>query len=169
MKILTSYRMYEHLLELKIPESPEEMAYICNMAAGQNLYVNEEHTFYKLLNFDRKYIKQMVAITYGDSMYGISIIWDYAQRSVDLGRAKSIEQMKEFGFIQYAIGAYVAPKQRGGLIGSLLVNENMESFKKDVCSIGEDLQSQAFWASAAVDKKYLKFMLTDRSTVRINF
>ena len=169
MKILSSQDYHGFQVEVKSPETPEDVAYVCNIAAGQKLYNNEDGVFYKLLNTDRRYIKQIAAMTINDAVYGLSIIWDYAQRVVDLGFADSIEQLESFGFLRNAVGVFVPKRQRGGLIGSLMVNYNMDSFGEPVFCIGDSIEQQAFWTSPRIDKTHLKFMLTEKSTVRVNF
>jgi len=169
VKILTSQSYYGYNVEVKTPEAPEELNYICNLAIAQKLYVNEDYTFYKLLNNERQYIRQMAAMSIHDALYGLAIVWDYSRRIVDRGFAESMEQMESFGFLPQAVGVFVPPRQRGGLIGSLMVNNILDSFAQPVFCIGDSLQEQAFWMSDRVDKTYIKFMLTEKATVRINF
>lgn len=169
MKILTSQKYYGYNVEVKTPESPEELNYICNLSAAQKIYKDEDSVFYKLLNRDRQYINQMAAMTINDAVYGLAIVWEYSKRVVDLGYAKSLQDMDEYGFLRNAVGVFVPVAQRGGLIGSLMANNIMESFGKPVFCIGDDIKAQAFWTSDRVDKTHLEFMLTERATVRVNF
>ena len=169
MKILTSQNYHGMIVEVKSPETPEDSNYICNVAAAQKLYTNTESVFYKLLNRDRQYIRKIAAMTIQDAIYGLAIVWDYSQRVVDLGYAKSLQDMDDFGFLRQAVGAFVPPRQRGGLIGSLMVNNILDSFAQPVFCVGDDIQAQAFWTSERINKTYLQFMLTERASVRVNF
>lgn len=169
MKILSSQDYQGLQVEVKSPETPEDFAYICNLAVGQKLYVSEKYVFYKLLTTERKYIKQIAAMSIDDALYGLAIIWDYTKRVVDLGFAGSEQEMKDYGFLQNAVGVFVPKKQRGGLIGSLMANYITDLFGEDVFCVGDSIEEQAFWTSPRVDKTHIKFMLTEKATVRINF
>lgn len=169
MRTFSSYNINGYDIAIKSPETHSDFNYLCNTAFAQHMFINENTMFYKLLDRERYYIRHITAIMLEDEMYGISLIWDYGQRAVDLKRVESVEKLLEYGFVQHTIGVYVSPNHRRGRVGSLIANYNMKSFEERVFSHGDNIEQQKFWMSPRVDKTYLDFMLIDQSSSKVNF
>lgn len=169
MKTFSSYSHNGSVIAVKAPETHSDFNYLCNIAIAQNMFLNTDSMFYKLLNRERYYIRHITAIMLEDQIYGLSLIWDYAQRAVDLKRVESIDKLFEYGFLQHAIGVFMAPSHRRGRIGSMITNYNMRSFEDKVFCVGDSIEQQKFWMSPYVDKTYLDFMLINQSATKITF
>lgn len=169
MKVLTA-QQYDHIkILVNAPETDEEFNYLCNLALAQHMFVDPKWTFFKLLNNERHYIRHIVAMMNNDYMFGLSIIWDYTRRAVEKEKAPDEETLFDYGFVKHAVGVFVPTWYRRGKVGSLLVNQTMESFQEPVFANANTFHQQQFWSSPCVDKTYLKFMLTDNETVRVSF
>lgn len=169
MKTLSSHKFYDFKIAINAPETHEDFNYLCNLAVAQKMYENVDWTFFKLLDHQRQYIRHLAAVMVDDEMFGLSIIWDFTKRLVDLNKADSEQTLIDFGFLQNAIGVYVPEKYRGGKVGSLIANHTMESFGEPVFAIGNTEDQYWFWASKYVDKTYLPFVITDDYSSKINF
>lgn len=169
MRTFSSYNFNGNEIAVRAPDTHGDFNYLCNTAFAQAMYSDEDSMFAKLLDRQRHYVRHIVAIMQDDEVYGISLIWDYAQRAVDLKRVDSVNQLYEYGFLQHAIGVFVTPNKRGGKVGSLIANYNLKSFEEKVFCIGETPEQQKFWASHAVDKTNLEFMLINKASTKINF
>lgn len=169
MKTFASYVLNGNEIGVVAPESHSDFNYLCNLARAQHMYIDENSIFYKLLGRERNYIRHITAITIDDEMYGLSLIWDYAKRAVNLNRVESEEKLFEYGFLRHAIGTYIGPKYRRGKVGSLITNFNLQSFEEPVFCHGATEVQQRFWASPRIDKTFLKFMLIGQTTTKIDF
>lgn len=169
MKILSTYEIYGLQIKIASPEDEVDFNYLCNLAVAEHIYEKPEWTFYKLLNNERQYIRHMAALMQDDVIYGLGIVWDYAQRVSDKGLVEDVATLLDYGFLQYAVGVYVSPHQRNNKIGSIIVNNTMTSFGKPVFCNGHTTEQQSFWMSETVDKTHLKFMLFDNNSAKHTF